>query len=83
MAGGISGMRQIAPDRRPTMVCAALTPQTRAGLSEGILSLTICEPIDRLCEQLIELIVLALDERAARMPNQVILPMDLFTPENL
>jgi hypothetical protein len=56
---------------------------SRAGLAERLLSLTICEPIDRLSERLIELIVLALDERSARMPNQVILPMVLYTPENL
>jgi LacI family transcriptional regulator len=83
MAGGISGMRRIAADRRPTMVCPALTPDARAALADGILALSICEPIDRLCERLIELIVLALDERSARMPNQVILPMELYTPENL
>jgi hypothetical protein len=56
---------------------------SRAGLGEGILALNICEPIDRLCERLIELVVLALDERSARIPNQVILPMELYMPENL
>ena len=55
----------------------------RAGLAAGLVSAAVCEPVDRLAERLVELIVQALDDPPARMPNQVTLPIDLYTPENV
>ncbi|HET9067773.1 MAG TPA: LacI family DNA-binding transcriptional regulator, partial [Amaricoccus sp.] len=83
IAGALAGLRRIPPGRRPAMVSPALPPEARAGLAEGILSAAICEPVDRLCEQLVALVGQALGDRAARLPNQIVLPMDLFTPESL
>jgi LacI family transcriptional regulator len=83
IAGGVAGLRRIPPERRLAMVSPSLPPEARAGLADRVLSAAICEPIDRLCEQLVELVVQALDDRAARLPNQIVLPMDLYTPESL
>ncbi|MFO1144031.1 MAG: LacI family DNA-binding transcriptional regulator [Amaricoccus sp.] len=82
-AGGIAALRRTEPARRPTLVCPALTPEVRAGLADGLVAAAVCEPIDRLAERLVELVVVALDDQPARMPNQVALPIDLYTPENL
>jgi LacI family transcriptional regulator len=82
-AGGIAGLARIAPEARPVLVCPALTPEVRAGLAAGIVSAAVCEPVDRIAERLVELVLLALDEEPARMPNQVTLPIDLYTPENV
>jgi LacI family transcriptional regulator len=83
MAGGIAALRRIEPGRRPAMVCPSLTPVARAALADGIVQAAICEPVDRRADRLAELVFQALDDRPARVPHQVILPMDLFTPENL
>lgn len=82
-AGGVSGLRAIDPDRRPAMICPSLQPEVRAALAEGVLSAAICEPVDRLAERLVEAVAQALDDQGPRVPNQIVLPMDLFTPENL
>ncbi len=82
-AGGIAALRRIEPARRPALVCPALTPEVRTALAEGIVSAAVCEPVDRLAERLVELIVLALEDPSARLPNQVTLPIDLYTPENV
>jgi LacI family transcriptional regulator len=82
-AGGIAALARIEPARRPALVCPALTPEVRAGLAAGIVSAAVCEPIDRLADRLVEMVVQALDDQPARMPNQVTLPIDLFTPENV
>lgn len=65
------------------MVCPALPPVAREALAGRLLTAAVCEPLDRLSERLVELVTLALDDEAGRIPNQVMLPMDLVTPENL
>jgi LacI family transcriptional regulator len=82
-AGGVSGLRTIEAERRPAMICPSLQPEVRAALAEGVLSAAICEPVDRLAERLAEAVAQAIEERGPRLPNQIVLPMDLFTPENL
>ena len=81
IAGGVAGLRRLAPEARPAMVAPSLPPLARAALAERVLTAAVCEPIDRLCERLVELVVLAVE--GERLPNHVILPMDLVTPENL
>lgn len=81
VAGGVAGLRRLDPARRPAMVVPALPPLARQALSERLLTAAVCEPLDRLCERFTELVVLALE--GERLPNHVILPMDLVTPENL
>ena len=83
MAGGFAALRELPPASRPVLVCPALTPDTRAGLSEGMVAAAVCEPVDRLAERLVELVVMALEDRAPRMPHQLILPIELYMPENL
>ena len=57
MAGGVAALRGVPPERRPALVCPALTPETRAALAEGVVSAAVCEPVDRLAERLVELVV--------------------------
>lgn len=82
-AGGVAGLRLIEPERRPAMICPSLQPEVRAALAEGVLTAAICEPIERLAERLVDAVAQALDEQGPRVPNQIVLPMDVFTPENL
>lgn len=81
--GGVMGLRAIDTERRPVLVCPSLQPDVADALSEGLLSAAICEPVDRLVERLVEAVGQALDDRGPRVPNQIVLPMDIFTPENL
>lgn len=82
-SGAVAGLQAIEPARRPAMICPALPPEVRGALAEGVLTAAICEPVDRLAERLVEAVALALDEHGPRVPNQIVLPMDLYTPENL
>lgn len=81
--GGVSGLRAIEPARRPAMICPSLHPEVRGALADGVLTAAICEPVDRLVEQLVMAVTRTLDEHGPRVPNQIVLPMDLLTPENL
>lgn len=83
VAGAVAGLRRVPEATRPAVVSPSLPPVARAALAERVLTAAVCEPLDRLCERLLDLVALSLEGEAARLPNHVILPMDLFTPENL
>jgi LacI family transcriptional regulator len=89
LGGGISGVlraiRQAAPARRSgvRLVCRDIGPETRKGLSEGLITAALCHPIEATPALLVQTMteVLGADARAA--PLQRTLPFEIVTPENL
>jgi LacI family transcriptional regulator len=72
--GGASGL---------VVVCNELTPVTRAGLIDGVLTAVISTPLALLAEQTVEAMVRALAPERAASPSQVFVPSELYVPENI
>ena len=61
-----------------------LTSATRAGLIDGVLKLVIAHPLERFAEAAIRTMTQATDrEGELAAAQQVILPFELYTPENV
>ncbi len=83
MEGAISALKTIEPARRPVLICNEITPASRAALAEGILTMAIATPLQRLTRELIALMAQALDPNSPPVPGQTFLPFDIFLPENI
>lgn len=83
MEGAIAALRESPPSRRVPMVVSALTPDSRAGLAEGIVSMVIDTPLEKLCRDLVALMVAASTDGAPQGTAQYFLPPDLHVPESL
>lgn len=86
-AGGISGVlrafRELPPDKHCTIVCRDIGPETRKGLSEGLISASLCHPPERMCQELVEVMLRRLESRDGSSIQQRIVPFDILTPESI
>uniref|UniRef100_UPI0031011C6A LacI family DNA-binding transcriptional regulator n=1 Tax=Neorhizobium sp. EC2-8 TaxID=3129230 RepID=UPI0031011C6A len=87
--GGISGvlraMRELSPERQNKIriVCSDVGPETRKGLSEGLITASLCHPLDKMPAELIDVMLRLIDRRDAHSIEQRIVPFDILTPESL
>lgn len=84
--GGISGvigaLREVPAHRKIVTVGHDLTPQTRAGLIDGVIKLIIAHPVKALAEELVEAMAKATLAPAGAAVSTLVLPFDLLTSEN-
>ena len=87
--GGISGvlraMRELPVERQCEIriVCRDIGPETRRGLSEGLVTAALRHPIDRTPEELIDVMLHLVDRRGHPSIEQRIVPFEIVTPESL
>lgn len=87
--GGISGvlraMRELPPERqrRIRIVCSDIGPETRKGLSEGLITASLCHPLDKMPRELIDVMLRLIDRRDTASIEQRIVPFDILTPESI
>ena len=67
MEGAIAALRKTRTAGEVALVVSALTPESRAGLAEGLVTMVIDTPLDKLCRVLIGQMV-----RAARAPMPLV-----------
>lgn len=82
MEGAIAALREARRD--VVLVVSALTPDSRAGLAEGVVTMVVDTPLEKLCRELIARMARA--ARAGEMPEEGIqrfLPPDLHVAESL
>ena len=84
--GGIEGVIRALRDERAggrvALVCNELAPGTRAGLIDGIVTLSIATPLPLLAARAVDTMVQALHQQRPE-PAQVFLPFELYVSENL
>jgi LacI family transcriptional regulator len=89
VGGGISGaLRAVreAPEEKRKMVriiCRDIGPETRKGLSEGLITAALCHPLDQTSNELIETMITVLDHRNSSAVIQRIIPFEIVTPESV
>ena len=83
MEGVIQALRDEATGRRIAMVCHELTPENRAGLIDGVVTMILSTPPSALAGRAVDAMLRALASPAPDFPSQTILPFDVFIAENL
>ena len=84
MEGAIAAAREAARPGDVAMVVSALTPESRAGLAEGVVTLVTDTPLEKLCSMLIDRMArVALDGPGAAGEGQAFLAPDLHVRESI
>ena len=89
VGGGISGvlraLRETPLERRRDikLVCRDLGPETRKGLSEGLITAALCHPLGPTSDALIQTMIEAVSAKEPRPTTQHTVPFEIVTPENI
>ncbi len=89
VGGGISGvcraLREVTPERRAgiKLICRDIGPETRKGLSEGLITAALCHPTEAISQALVQTMIEAVEAGAGAAPVQRTLPFEIVTPENI
>jgi LacI family transcriptional regulator len=89
VGGAISGVLRAvreAPEEKRKMVriiCRDIGPETRKGLSEGLITAALCHPLDQTSNELIATMITVLDHRNSSTVIQRIVPFEIITPESV
>ncbi len=89
VGGGISGvlraLREIPQDRRRriSLVCRDIGPETRKGLSEGLITAALCHPLESTSSTLLDTMIDAINQQAPRTTMQRTVSFEIITPENV
>jgi LacI family transcriptional regulator len=83
MEGAIRALREESAGRRIETVVNELTPESRPALADGIVSMVVATPLERLAEDLIGRLVRASQGGSSEESQDVYLPMVLHLPESL
>lgn len=87
--GGISGvlraLRELDCDRQREVcvVCSDIGPETRKGLTEGLITASLSHPLETMPQELIEVMLRLIERRDAHSIEQRIVPFDILTPESI
>jgi len=89
VGGGISGvlraLREVSPERRAgiKLICRDIGPETRKGLSEGLITAALCHPPEATSAALVQTMIDAVEGGASMTPVQKAIPFEIVTPENI
>jgi LacI family transcriptional regulator len=83
MEGAIEALREAARGKDIIAIVNELTPESRAALTDGLVTMAIATPLRRLCSTLVAMMAQAIEAGPAEMPGQIFLPADLYLPENI
>ncbi len=83
MEGAIAALRESGQSRQICCVVSSLTAESRAGLAEGIVTMVIDTPLEKLCRALVTTMALAVRDRAKAEGTQLFLSPDLHLAESL
>lgn len=87
--GGISGvtkaLRELEPERQRQIrvVCSDIGPETRKGLSEGLITASLSHPLERMPQELIDVMLHLIERKDRSSIEQRIVPFDILTPESV
>ena len=87
--GGISGvlraMRELPADKRADIkvVCRDMGNETRKGLTEGLITAALRHPLERVSDELIDMMVDCIGREASPSIVQRIVPFEIVTPESV
>jgi LacI family transcriptional regulator len=83
MEGAIAALREARPPGKVALVVNELTPESRAALADGYVTMVISTPLRALCRTLIDHMIHVQLEGALRTPGQVFLEPRIYLPESV
>ncbi|WP_234731416.1 LacI family DNA-binding transcriptional regulator [Acidocella facilis] len=89
VGGGVSGvlkaLRQIPEERRKAirLICRDIGPETRKGLSEGLITAALCHPLDAMSDLLVQTMIDVARRDGVAAVGQRTVAFEILTPENL
>lgn len=83
MEGAVSAIREEGLGGRVALVVNELTPDSKAGLADDIVTMVIATPLPALCKEAISLMVGAIENGETAVPGQSFLPFDIYLSENI
>ncbi|TJW92309.1 MAG: LacI family transcriptional regulator, partial [Mesorhizobium sp.] len=89
VGGGITGvlraLREVPAERRAgiKLVCRDIGPETRKGLSEGMITAALCHPLDATSALLVQTMIDVIGPQAPVATLQRSIPFEIVTPENI
>jgi LacI family transcriptional regulator len=83
MEGAIAALREARAAGDVALVVNEITPESRAALADRHVAMVIATPLERLCRDLVGLMVSAVQDGAAPVPGQHFLRPDLYLPESV
>jgi LacI family transcriptional regulator len=83
MEGAIAALRETRTPGTIPLVVSALTPDSRAGLAEGVVTMVVDTPLEKLCRDLIEQMRKVAQNGVGAQGTQHFLPPDLHVAESI
>lgn len=83
MEGAMQALREEGIGRGIVAVVPELTPDSRAALADGVISMAVGTPLPRICRTVIAQMARALEAGASEAAGQIFLPLEIFLPENI
>ncbi|MER9626617.1 MULTISPECIES: LacI family DNA-binding transcriptional regulator [unclassified Mesorhizobium] len=89
VGGGITGvlraLREATLEKRSgiKLVCRDIGPETRKGLSEGLITAALCHPLDATSAFLVQTMIDVIGPQAPFATLQRSIPFEIVTPENI
>ncbi|MQB40436.1 LacI family DNA-binding transcriptional regulator [Rhizobium sp. ICMP 5592] len=89
IGGGISGVLRAvreAPEKKSRnvrIICRDIGPETRKGLTEGLITAALCHPLEQTSDALIATMLAGLDNRSSTTILQRVVPFEIITPESI
>ena len=89
VGGGISGVLRAlreAPEQareKVRVICRDIGPETRKGLTEGLITAALCHPLDRTSDELIGTMIESLQHLDSSTVIQRVVPFEIITPESV
>ncbi|KAF5888095.1 substrate-binding domain-containing protein, partial [Rhizobium sp. PEPV16] len=89
VGGGISGvlraLREVPHERRRNirLVCRDIGPETRIGLSEGMITAALCHPLEQTSAVLVQTMIETIMQGASGSTIQRTIAFEIVTPENI
>lgn len=81
--GVVEALREADTAGRVVAICNEDTPESRAALADDVITLVINTPLDRLCSELVSLMVRRIENSAAPWQSQLFVPFELLLSENI
>ena len=78
-------MRELSVERQRDIriICGDIGPETRKGLTEGLITAALCHSTEKMPRQLIEVMLHLVERRNTASIEQRIVPFEIVTPESI
>ena len=81
----LRALREAPPEQRKgvRVICRDIGPETRKGLTEGLITAALCHPLEPTSRTLVQTMIEVTRSKDADITIQRTVPFEVITPENI